>query len=40
MYIWGMGIPGKETSKCKGTEVGIALVCLRNGTETNAAGAE
>lgn len=29
MYL-GTGIPGKENSKCKSPEVGIALVSLRN----------
>lgn len=40
MHIWGMDIPGKGNSKCKGPQVGIALVHLRNSTETNVAGAE
>lgn len=30
----GRGLPGRETSKCKGPEGGIALVCLRNSAET------
>lgn len=33
------GIPGSENSKYKGPEMGIALVCMRNGTETGVAGA-
>lgn len=39
MHIWGRGIPVSEDSKYKGPEVGIALVCMRNGTETSVAGA-
>lgn len=37
--VFGGGIPGSQNSKYKGPEMGIALVCMRNGTETGMAGA-
>lgn len=28
--LWGLILPGREHSKCKGPEVRRSLVCLRN----------
>lgn len=29
--IWGMTVQGRETSKCKGPQVGMQLACYKEG---------
>lgn len=37
--FWGKGIPGSQTSKCKGPEARTSSPCLRNSEKARVAGA-